>query len=265
MMAYGTQILLALYFYISTLGVISSCILQRLNSLTIHGKLCKNRYKLDSKSCSYNSWIAKRGFFISKKWFSYFYLLGTVTTVLCIYQSYPTHNRLNVFLLHLIRRLFEEVLVTNHSTKYSEMSIFAFIFGLSYYILMPITVMDIPDFNGKISIFQLVLFGICSFFQYNTHLILSEIRGKNSSIEYGIPYGGLFRFISCPHYLCEIGIYLSLFIDIMFQPEALHIRAALSYVITCMYINAVRTHNWYINNFYSYLKLNRKAIIPFII
>lgn len=264
----GTHSFLTIYFFISTVAIISSSFVQPANYITVHGKLNKKAPNLGSieKASSNSSLVCFiLELTVNKAWFRYFYIIGIFTTAVCIYLSYPNYYRLLIFLLHVIRRLYEELFILHHNTKYSRMSIFVFLFGLSYYITMPITIMTTQDINGKFSVLQYIFFGIFSLIQYRSHVKLSNIRKKNS-LEYGIPYGGMFKYISCPHYFSEIGIYLSLFFDIIFNSRFLYIKTALLYVISCMYVNAVRTHKWYISYYKElYYSLNRKAIFPFIL
>ncbi|KAH8583911.1 3-oxo-5-alpha-steroid 4-dehydrogenase domain-containing [Cryptosporidium sp. chipmunk genotype I] len=192
----GAHRLLTTYFFISTVAVISSSIIQFANCITAHGKLHKkDSASVNIRSTSFNDKATYLiiGLSVNKKWFCYFYLVGTLMTIICIYLSYPDYYRLLIFLLHVIRRLYEEVFISHHNTNYSRMSIFVFLFGLSYYVLMPITIMTIQDFNGNFAILQFISFGTFSLIQYKSHVKLSNIRKTNSE-EYGIPYGGLLYY-----------------------------------------------------------------------
>lgn len=261
----GIHCFITIYFFISTVAVISSSIIQPANYVTLHGKLRINNLgnaKIVPTRIKSISLILEMS--VNKGWFRYFYLVGVIVTVCCIYSSHKNY-RILFFLVHIIRRLFEEVFISRHETKYSRMNIFVFLFGISYYIIMPITIMITEDIRKSCLTLQFVLFGIFSLIQYKTHVILSNIKDKNHE-KYGIPYGGIFKFISCPHYFSEIGIYLSLFFDTIFDSRLLHIKSVLLYIVVCMYVNAIRTHKWYINYYKeSYICLNRKAIFPFII
>ncbi|CUV06122.1 unnamed protein product [Cryptosporidium hominis] len=263
----GTHSLLTTYFLVSTVAVIFSSVVRFANLVTTHGKLRKKNLASENIGNTSSDKVIYLilGLSVNKGWFRYFYLVGVFTTSICVYLSYPNCYRLLFFLIHVIRRLYEEVFISYHNTNYSRMSIFVFLFGISYYIIMPITLLATQDFYGKFVVLQYISFAAFSLVQHKSHVKLSNIRRANSE-EYGIPYGGMFKFVSCPHYFSEIGIYLSLFFDAIFNSNNLHIATALLYIISCMYVNAIRAHKWYINYYKeSYLSLNRKAIIPYIV
>lgn len=257
----------ALYFFISIFAIVISCVFQRFRVLTMHGKLNKEipGSRQDRNCCKGFDQVILNIFNlnVSKKRFSNFYFLGIFVTIYCLYTKYPHYMRLSMFLIHNIRRYMEEKYLCVHNTKYSRMGLFVFVYGLSYYVMMPISIAVIPDFHNETAVYQILFFLFFSFFQFNSHLILAEIKKK--SLDYAIPFGGLFRFVSCPHYLCEIGIYFSLLFDVLSDINYLHIQLAMIYVVVCMFVNAIRAHYWYINQFnHSYLVLRRKSIIPFI-
>ncbi|EER05712.1 conserved hypothetical protein, partial [Perkinsus marinus ATCC 50983] len=51
---------------------------------------------------------------------------------------------------------------------------------------------------------------LAQYWQYRSHKELARLNNNSNSKQYGIPNGGLFNYISCPHYTCEIIIYTSL-------------------------------------------------------
>lgn len=46
--------------------------------------------------------------------------------------------------------------------------------------------------------------------QFQSHYILSQLGRRTRSRKYSIPRGGLFEYVSCPHYFAEILIYLGM-------------------------------------------------------
>jgi hypothetical protein len=89
--------------------------------------------------------------------------------------------------------------------------------------------------------------------------------------------GFLFRWVSCPHYLCEICIYLSftLMCSSSYIPmyvshsttRWLNSLSSLIFVFVCANLSstAVDSHAWYRNYFGSHYPPERKAILPFIL
>ena len=85
---------------------------------------------------------------------------------------------------------------------------------------------------------------------------------SNSNSHYVIPYGGFFRFVSCPHYLGEIMEWTG------FAVACNHSLAAWSFVAFSaanLIPRAIAHHQWYLDKFQEdYPSLNRKAVIPFL-
>ena len=55
-----------------------------------------------------------------------------------------------------------------------------------------------------------------NFLQFQSHYILSQLGRRTRSRKYSIPRGGLFQYVSCPHYFAEILIYLGM--SVSFYP-----------------------------------------------
>lgn len=94
--------------------------------------------------------------------------------------------------------------------------------------------------------------------QYHDRLLIKLREGKTTG--YKIPYGGLFKFISCPNYFGEIISWLGFFVITLGLP-------ALSFFIWTM-VNliprALDHHKWYKKQFQNY-PLNRKAVFPYLL
>tara|TARA_B100001287_G_scaffold136322_1_gene114694 strand:+ start:932 stop:1678 length:747 start_codon:yes stop_codon:yes gene_type:complete len=86
--------------------------------------------------------------------------------------------------------------------------------------------------------------------------ILIKIQNQNEG--YKVPYGSMFKFISCPNYFGEIlqwfGFYL-----MTLSPAAL---IFFYWTMANLIPRAISNHNWYNKNFRSYP--SRAALIPFI-
>lgn len=107
--------------------------------------------------------------------------------------------------------------------------------------------------------------------QYRHHCILADIRrgckGSERKRVYAPPYGGWFRYVSCPHYLAEFLIYVSfaLLLDMeRTKPPGNRHWLVLAFVGVSMILSADRTHNWYQRNVEGYKQLRRHALVPFL-
>jgi len=103
-----------------------------------------------------------------------------------------------------------------------------------------------------------LLFSVGQFFNFYHHKLLADLRSVDTS--YAIPKGGLFDWVTAPHYLME----LSAWLGIAFMSR--HFAAYLIFAWTCSYLfaRAARTHEWYLEKFADYPK-DRRVIVPFIL
>ncbi|MHA1777308.1 MAG: 3-oxo-5-alpha-steroid 4-dehydrogenase, partial [Promethearchaeota archaeon] len=101
---------------------------------------------------------------------------------------------------------------------------------------------------------------ICGFIiNIYSDYILRNLRepGENG---YKIPYGGLFRFVSCPNYLGEILEWIGWAV-LTWSISGLVFAL---WTIANLIPRAISHHRWYHQHFEEYPQ-NRKAIIPFIL
>ncbi|MCP4299410.1 MAG: 3-oxo-5-alpha-steroid 4-dehydrogenase [Gammaproteobacteria bacterium] len=92
---------------------------------------------------------------------------------------------------------------------------------------------------------------------------LRNLRSKNPSPDeprYKIPYGGGFKFVTCPQYLGEI----TSFIGIAVMTWNLGALFVLAITIANLVPRALYTHRWFHKNFDDYPK-ERKAVIPYLL
>jgi 3-oxo-5-alpha-steroid 4-dehydrogenase 1 len=93
--------------------------------------------------------------------------------------------------------------------------------------------------------------------------ILRNLRSKNPSPDeprYKIPYGGGFRFVTCPQYLGEIISFTGLAV----MTWNLGAVFVLAITIANLVPRAMYTHKWFLKEFDDYPK-ERKAVIPFLL
>jgi len=86
--------------------------------------------------------------------------------------------------------------------------------------------------------------------------LLIKLR-KKSGIGYKIPYGGFFKYVSCPNFFGEIISWIGFFIVTLSLPAL----AFLVWVLANLVTRAMDHHRWYLQKFPEYPK-RRKAIFP---
>jgi 3-oxo-5-alpha-steroid 4-dehydrogenase 3 len=217
-----------------------------------------------------------------------------------------------LLLLHLVRRWYECYHVHSYGT--SRMHIAGYVVGMLHYVMLPwnftiiATHQRVNDSAShhhqqqhhsinttSVLFFWMTLIlgsSLCLYGQYEQHLhhvILSQLRrnkkdtknNNNNSIMstmnmmYAIPHGRWFVYVSCPHYLAEIGIYLGLvlvLVGVWMTPNnnntvlvlpRVDVCALLVWVMTNLTVSAWNTHQWYLDTFGpNYAALQRSAIVP---
>ncbi|KAB0799588.1 hypothetical protein PPYR_07468 [Photinus pyralis] len=112
--------------------------------------------------------------------------------------------------------------------------------------------------------FAVVLFLWAWKHQYNVTVILANLRknkkGNVVTEAHGLPHGDWFDYVSSPHILAELLMYIALTVILWGNVTWLYI---FSWVLTNQVETALLTHWWYKDNF-SNIPKNRKAIIPYI-
>uniref|UniRef100_A0A914W2I4 Polyprenal reductase n=1 Tax=Plectus sambesii TaxID=2011161 RepID=A0A914W2I4_9BILA len=185
---------------------------------------------------------------------------------------------LSLLWLHSVRRLFESLFVSVYSD--TEMNVLHYLTGLAHYFLLPLVVvaetsgfLTATEFStsvtsiGPMQLLGVLMFLLCSFNQHQCLTKFASMRrnhlGNITNYAHGIPFGGLFDLVSCPHFLYEIGIYASLFLCLKM---AHHLWVyVLIFVVINQTIAALITHKWYSDRFKSQYPADRKALIPFIL
>ncbi len=120
-----------------------------------------------------------------------------------------------------------------------------------------------PGYETNWLLTPMFIIGVIIFFTgFSIHIssdhIVRTLR-KPGETEYKIPYGGLYRYVSCPSYLGEIVEWIGWAIMIWAMP-------GLVFALWTFFNLAPRArsnHKWYLSKFEDYPK-DRKALIPFI-
>ncbi|KJH42063.1 3-oxo-5-alpha-steroid 4-dehydrogenase [Dictyocaulus viviparus] len=115
--------------------------------------------------------------------------------------------------------------------------------------------------------FGIALFLICNREQHHISREIAALRrapdGSGLIFNYchGICYGGWFEYVSCPHFLFEMGIYISLW---MVLSNAYVFQFLVIFVVVNQLFAGQITHRWYRRTFKAY-PIDRKAVVPFIL
>lgn len=177
----------------------------------------------------------------------------------------------------VVRRLLESFFVSVYSPD-SKMSFIIYFIGVAFYTALPLTslsgtnldtVFKCKEFMEYVCwnhIVGLSVFIWASWQQYNTAVQFAELRqnkaGKVQNTQHHIPYGGLFEYVSCPHYFTEILIYLAM--NIIFSFKNTMMIWLFIFVLFNQVITGYLTHKWYKETFRNYPR-QRKSIIPLIL
>lgn len=122
-----------------------------------------------------------------------------------------------------------------------------------------------PDFygSGYLASWQFILglgiFLLGTFINRQSDAILRRLRSSSGDKSYKIPYGGLFRWVSCPNYLGEIIIWLGWAVMLKSWVGF----AFFLWTVSNLVPRAMMNHQWYLERFPDYPK-DRKILIPYI-
>ncbi len=94
--------------------------------------------------------------------------------------------------------------------------------------------------------------------QYHDQVLIDLRKGKTTG--YQIPYGGLFKFVSCPNFLGEIITWAGFFVVTLSLPAL----AFLVWTMVNLVPRAIDHHKWYKTEFAEYPS-KRKALFPFLL
>mmetsp|Transcript_25190 Transcript_25190/g.44920 ORF Transcript_25190/g.44920 Transcript_25190/m.44920 type:complete len:305 (+) Transcript_25190:124-1038(+) len=236
-------------------------------------------------------WISE--LHVPQRWFSHFYLVGLAwnTLLAAFYYLTPketsfganTHILLLLFELHLLRRAIESTRLSSFSTQ-ARMHLLGYAAGLSYYVATPLTLGLLPietagesdrsEAPGGVSarhVMGVLLYTFASYKQSEAHRVLANIRLRSTDparlgseqhllLEYGIPQGGWFNLVSCPHYLAEILLYFGLLL--VHGGRGPHVWLLLAWVISNLSIAAKANHAWYHSHFGRAYPATRWAMLP---
>ena len=274
-----------------------------LHEIALHGK---TRLEFVNSSYRSNRWL------VEKRYFRHFYIMGLLSFHFVIFLHYIIYkrysmdafenasNNLALILLwvHLWRRYYE-CLTVHEWRDGSKMHLAGYLLGMVYYLILPFVFITLPNGqvskgNSQLNYYSGIFGMICIWSQlqqFRHHSMLAIQRAHSSGkMLYILPHGCWFEYVSCPHYLAEILVYLSIVLIVrnrsgivsgplsdmlvwespitelvkifkvveQFKPESL-----LVWIIVNLCISARSSHRWYLKRFKDYPQ-NRSAIIPFL-
>ncbi|KAK7873340.1 hypothetical protein R5R35_011384 [Gryllus longicercus] len=211
--------------------------------------------------CAYQG---KSSFFIKpievpKRWFGHFYIFAAIFTTLAaivVCNVYILGAKLEPWLLICLDLLASgrnasvaAILAESHGFIHLEETV------------PQIALKDVSFLNVS----GCILFLWACYQQSKMGFILANLRKNNKgeviSVKHKIPHGDMFEYVSSPHLLCEILMYLGL----TFVMWGASIWPwVFFWVLTNQVESALLTHQWYKTTFSNYPS-QRKAIFPFIV
>ncbi|CAH8498318.1 unnamed protein product [Schistosoma turkestanicum] len=214
---------------------------------------------------------------VPKRWFRYFYLTGIVFTccALLVELFMLSVNKtilsvLILFLVQVVRRFYECEYVSIFSN--AQMSFMHFLIGVGFFVVAPISILLSQSNAAERSYLAIVLFSVhILILQYLQDLVMQQLAalrtGKNKSAgqssekKYYPPEGSMFHWVSCPHYILEIAIYLSfqLFLTPKWIPFSHMLLFTVCNQLCCIWMN----HSWYKENFPDWAS-KRAMLIPYV-
>lgn len=115
------------------------------------------------------------------------------------------------------------------------------------------------SFTSILFLFGLVLFIAGVYINQQSDQILIKLR-KSTNSGYLIPYGGMFKYVSCPNYFGELIEWLGFAVMVAGLPA----YSFFIWTFANLVPRALDNHKWYKKNFPDY-PAKRKAIFPYIL
>lgn len=183
-----------------------------------------------------------------------------------------------LMIIQCSRRFYECLFISVYSDN-SKINIMHYMFGHLFYIFAALstfcpiilsqtssqfTMTDLIDnLLNKERALLFVLFIYVSHHQHKCHVILANLRkdktGQVITEQHYVPTGGLFEYVSCPHFLLETILYF--IIVVMQKFKITYWNLIFLLVLSTQTINALTEHKWYKTKYKEYPK-ERCAMFP---
>lgn len=207
--------------------------------------------------------------------------------ILCCY-ALTLPSPISVFSLmyqiQLLRRFYECLFVHNFSAtgSGSKVRILPSMAGIGFYVLTCPTILlasqQMKSISWKVLLIFSIIFSVASWYQNKCHKILANApkeRTKTGNTIYRFPFNSdnWLKYLSCPHYFCEIIIYLNFTLMLALKTTSiavlLSIIMMLVFVVLNLSFTGWQTHLLYLRQEEHDANMNRKtkrwAVIPFIL
>lgn len=186
---------------------------------------------------------------VPKRWFSHFYIVAFTISIALFFVDRPSLS----FSMHALRRLIEQVFLFPYPRD-SKMHVLAYLLGLVFYPLVGLSFWTTE--RQQWNIFLWIAFLTLNVIQFSCHRQLSMLRAQG---HYSVPEYLPFRFVLCPHYLCDILLY-SIW---AFSPGGICLQLCAVFSFISLTVNAIKQRQWYLSmSTAAYLP---SAVIPFVI
>ena len=164
-----------------------------------------------------------------------------------------------VLFLHFAKRVLEVLFLHKYSGPIGLFTtlLISGIYSFAVFVVGGLNKMPLEKADG-LFYFGILAFIVGSIGNFNHHRILAALR--KDTFEYTIPMGGLFKYVTCPHYLFEIVAWFG----IALMSRHLGAFLVLVFIIAYLSARAMRTLAWYREKFADY-PAERKAIFPYIL
>ncbi len=205
------------------------------------------------------------GMCVPKSYFRHMYLIGVVVTIF-IMKRHCSGISLQLFLVHVMRRLLECYFVTEYGS--AEVHIFGYGVGVVHYLMVPVTLTlvcqstsAVNNFRAAFQVIVVILFLVCNICQFYFHYRLFQwkkeksVPVKSAQGGYAFPHGFGFDTVCCPHYTAECGLYLCLW---TLQSYSISSTCMCMWVIVNLMTVSEEHWRWYSENFPEQTMKNRR-------
>lgn len=237
----AVPLLAATYYLAGIMAILVAFFFESILGLCNHGKTLAVAQYHSHQSLS-----------VAKRKFIHFYFLGIAANIFLLLKY---GNPLTLMLLvHLQRRYFESLFIMPSSDK-SSMHLLHYLAGITFYPVTGLVAARVP--TPKLHFSAIACFIALSTCQLHAHYVLGRARRVSASYR-PLPSTLMFKYMLCPHYLCEICFYLGLALVHASSDTLL----CLAFVSTNICVSGHQTKLWYRKQFGPD---KRWAVVPFIL